>query len=887
VPKGTKQQIQDNYNDLVQQLSPLAVQERVNQAARRLVCVIAHVDHGKTTLSDSLLSAAHMLNASKAGTARALDKDQEEQERGITIKSTGILLNYPDVIARNCIKGDATVPLSVSLIDCPGHVDFSGEVTAALRICDGALVVVDCIEGIGVQTQTVLRQALAERVQPVLFLNKVDRVIGELQLTPEEAFQRLQGTIHQVNEIIDMYQPEDCDFAVSPSNGTVGFGSGLYGWGFTLQSFARQLVAEKNQVDVSLVDADDPLVTKVCTMLWGDYRVDLSTNKWKKGGASTVGFPRTFCQVVLEPIFQVHSITVTEDKTAMEEFCAKVGFKLKPNVWEKCSVKDIRKKVLKHWLPVENAMLTLINHHLPSPLEAQVHRMTNIYTGPDDDDVCKAMQAADIGPCDASVEDTTPAVVYITKMVPLPSTSKSLLAFGRVFSGSVRVGTKLFVLDPDYSPPRDVGDVISIDDDGADAADATVKHSHKTPPSAVVKGVYVLMADKPESVDVAYAGTTVALGGLDKLIVKTATLSSTTDCYPLKTLKFSVSPVVRVSIRAAKDGYNTKLINAMMALKQTDPCVQCYVDKSGEKILAGVGELHVEVCIHSLQDTIGCDIVSEEPSVEYRETVTLEGPRCMAKTRNKHNRLIVTAEPLSEDVVRVLEAGDVTPSQDVVKRSQVLAAVGFDRNRARKIWSVHGINILVDETVGLDMSPMKDMINTVFQEVCEESVLTREPLRGVLFSIVDGRMHSDSVHRRGDQVMPMVRRVLYGAILTSGPKLLEPIFEVNIQAPQTALAAIRRVLKNRKGSIVEDNVSFGSPIHHVKAFLPVSESFGFVGDLMGASSGTAFPNVHFSHWSEVDADPLVPDDPIVRAIRTRKRLPKVQVPLASDLLDKA
>jgi elongation factor 2 len=882
VPKGTREQIKHNYEELIQRLPTQVVEERVKQAARRLVCVIAHVDHGKTTLSDSLLSAAHMLNSSKAGTARALDKDHEEQERGITIKSTGILLNYPELIARNCIRHDSKVPLSLSLIDCPGHVDFSGEVTAALRICDGALVVVDCIEGIGVQTQTVLRQALTERVQPVLFLNKVDRVIGELQLTPEEAYQRLQDTIFKVNEIIEMYQPEDCDYTVSPSAGTVGFGSGLYGWGFTLQSFARHLVAEKNKVDVSLVEQDDPLVSKVCTMLWGDYFVDPSTNKWKKGGPSTSGWSRTFCRVVLEPIYNVHKITDSDDTGAMESFCSKVGFKLRPNVWEACTVKDIRKKVLKYWLPVETAMLTLINYHLPSPLEAQVHRMSNIYTGPDDDEVCLAMANADVGSIDEAVDDNTPTVVYITKMVPLPSTSKSLLAFGRVFSGSVRAGSKLYVLDADYSPQRGDGDTEGDDEDGP-----AVYHPHKAPPSAVVKGVYVLMADKPESVDVAYAGSTVALSGLDKLIVKSATVSSTVDCYPLKTLKFSVSPVVRVSIRAEKDSFNTKLINAMMALKQTDPCVQCFVLKTGEKILAGVGELHVEVCIHSLQDTIGCAIISEEPSVEYRETVTQQSVKCMAKTRNKHNRLVVTAEPLSSEVVQLLESGDVSASQDDVKRSQVLATVGFDRNRARKIWCVHGANILVDETVGLDISPMKDMITTVFQEVCDESVLTQEPLRGVLFSIVDGRMHSDSVHRRGDQVMPMTRRVLHGAILSAGPKLLQPIFEVNIQAPQTALAPIRRVLKNRSGNIVEDNVMFGTPIHHVKAFLPVAESFGFVGDLMGASSGTAFPNLHFSHWSEVDMDPLAVDEPTVKAVRSRKKLAKLHVPLASDLLDKA
>merc|ERR1711894_832012 len=130
----------------------------------------------------------------------------------------------------------------INLIDSPGHVDFSSEVTAALRVTDGALVVVDCVSGVCVQTETVLRQAIAERIKPVLFMNKMDRALLELQLDPEELYQTFSRIVENVNVIIATYNDEEGpmgDITVDPTKGTVGFGAGLHGWAFTLKEFSE------------------------------------------------------------------------------------------------------------------------------------------------------------------------------------------------------------------------------------------------------------------------------------------------------------------------------------------------------------------------------------------------------------------------------------------------------------------------------------------------------------------------------------------------------------------------------------------------------------------------------------------------------------------------
>eukprot|EP00961_Rhodomonas_salina_P285924 3863675-Rhodomonas_salina.5 len=231
-----------------------------------------------------------------AGDQRLTDTRADEAERGITIKSTGISL-YNE-ISKEEISDEAMPKDSegreflINLIDSPGHVDFSAEVTAALRITDGALVVVDCIEGVSVQTETVLRQALGERIRPVVTINKLDRGFLELKLDWETFYSNFVKHVENVNVIIATYRDEAMgDLQVYPEKGTVGFSAGLHGWAFTLPQFSR-MYAKKFGV------AEE----KMCERLWGENYFNPAEKKWTKSGDSDF---RAFNMFVLDPIGKI------------------------------------------------------------------------------------------------------------------------------------------------------------------------------------------------------------------------------------------------------------------------------------------------------------------------------------------------------------------------------------------------------------------------------------------------------------------------------------------------------------------------------------------------------------------------------------------------------
>merc|ERR1719305_1609437 len=390
-------------------------------------------------------------------------------------------------------------------------------------------------------------------------------------------------------------------------------------------------------------------------------------------------------------------------------------------------------------------------------------------------------------------------------------------------------------------------------------------------------------------------GNTVALGGVDQFILKSGTLSTFEDSHNIADMKYSVSPVVKVAVKP-KDGKDLpKLVEGLKKLSKSDPLVVCTTEESGEHVIAGCGELHVEICLKDLREEYAqCDFSVGDPVVAYRETVTNESSQtCLAKSPNKHNRLYVLAEPMPDELSNDIESGEAGPKADAKERTKLLKEkYEWDATDATRIWAWgpenEGANMVVDKTQGVQyLLEIKEHVASAFQWISKEGPLCEENMRSVRFNLMDVTMHADSIHRGAGQIAPPMRRVAFAALMTGKPTLQEPVFLVEITCPRDAMSGVYNCMNLRRGCIFEENAREGTPLLQVKAYLPVAESFGFVAALRQQTSGQAFPQCVFDHWDNMPGDAMVEGkvQELVLNNRKRKNL-KVEMPKLADYLDK-
>jgi len=525
--------------------------------------------------------------------------------------------------------------------------------------------------------------------------------------------------------------------------------------------------------------------------------------------------------------------------------------------------KPLLKAILRKWLPAGDTLLQMICIHLPSPLQAQRYRMELLYEGPHDDEAAIAIKTCD---------PNGPLMMYISKMVPTTDKGR-FYAFGRVFSGKVMSGMKARIQGPNYIPGK--------------RDDLYEKSIQRT---ILMMGRYV------EPIEEVPAGNICGLVGVDQYLVKSGTITTYKDAHNLRVMKFSVSPVVRVAVEPMNPQDLPKLVEGLKRLAKSDPMVQCIFEESGEHIVAGAGELHLEICLKDLEEDHACiPLKKSDPVVSYRETVSAESDQvCLSKSPNKHNRLYMKALPMPEGLPEAMDKGDVNARDEAKNRAKVLAEkFDYDVTEARKIWCFGpdgtGPNILVDVTKGVQyLNEIKDSVVAGFQWATKEGVLCDENLRGVRFNILDVTLHADAIHRGGGQIIPTARRCLYACMMTAQPRLLEPVYLVEIQCPEAAVGGIYGVLNRRRGMVFEESQIVGTPQFVVKAYLPVLESFGFTADLRSNTGGQAFPQCVFDHWQILPGDPYdATSKPFQIVAETRKRKGiKEAIPTLDHYLDK-
>jgi elongation factor 2 len=688
--------------------------------AIRNLGILAHIDHGKTTLTDSLLAGTGLLSPQVAGSARVLDYLEEEQKRGITMKTANISMLYRT----------ANSSFIINLVDTPGHVDFTGKVTRALRTIDGAVVLVDAVEEVMAQTELVLRQALEERVRPVLFINKVDRLITELKLTEEQIQKKFTRIIGFFNDLIEMYgeSPFKEKCKADPAKGNVAFGSALHRWGFTL-GVAR----EKN-----------------------------------------------------------------------------MKFRAVMNAYENAEFEKLHET-----LPLHATVLDMVVKHVPNPLEAQKYRVEKIWKGNVTSDVGKAM---------TDCNDNGPTVACITNVQA--DLNGDLIAIGRVFSGTVKSGDRVYLVN-------------------AQAED-------------VVQQVSVYMGALREPVDQVSAGNLAALSGLESVRAGETIVDRDhkEGIVSFERVRYVSESVMTVAVEPKNPKELPDLLAGLEKLGIEDPNLAVSVNKdTGEYLLSGMGELHLEIAIKHLKAMLGgMEVSVSPPRVVHRENATIKGAVAVAWSPNKQNKFTVQVKPIDEE--------HETKSPEYI--------IAVDENK----------NVLTESIAKPEqLNDILDFIVSGFRFACKAGPLCGEPMRGVEVNLKEIQLSENSEQRGPVEVMSGMGKAVFGSFLSANPVLLEPVYKTVISSSTELAGQCSRIITRRRGRISAFEHKGAFTV--ITSFIPVAETFGLPEKLRSATSGRAFWQSIFDHWEKL---PEKLEAKVIIETRKRKGLPS-EIPKAERFLE--
>ncbi|KAI6153996.1 P-loop containing nucleoside triphosphate hydrolase protein [Pisolithus tinctorius] len=806
----------------------------------RNVAVVGHLHHGKTALMDTLVFETHKLVWDADHQLKYTDTHVLSREREISIKSSPMSLVLPTTNGKSHL---------IHLIDTPGHVNFVDEVASAMRLVDGIVLVVDVVEGTMVNTEAIIRHALQEDIKMTLLVNKLDRLILELRLPPADAYYKIKHTIEEINTFISGINP-DPELRLSPERGNVAFGSTDMNWCFTLRSFAQMYADSYGSLDV----------TAFADRLWGDIYFDSEVRKFtRKAPEGNSKQARSFVHFILEPLYKLYSHVLSEETEDLKKILAQLKIVLKP-VMYKMDVRPLLKVILDQFFGPATGLVDMIVEHIPSPVASAATKVERTYTGPQTSDIAASMKQC---------HPDGPVMVQITKLYHTTD-AQSFRAFGRVMSGTLRKGTQVKVLGEGYSP-----------EDEEDMMKATIED------------IWVSEARYFIPTEEAPAGNLVLIGGVDASISKTATLAPADvdeDLYIFRPIKHVTESVLKIAIEPVMPSELPKMLSGLRSINKSYPLATTKVEESGEHVLMGTGELYLDCVMHDLRKLFSeIEIKVSDPVTRFCETVLeTSALKCYADTPNKKNRITMIAEPLERGVAEDIERGRVTIRMTPKERGTFFQEkYQWDLLASRSIWAFgpddSGPNILLDDTLPSQvdkksLGTVRDHIKQGFQWAAREGPLCDEPMRNVKFRILDASLAPEPIFRGGGQIVPTARRVCYSSFLMATPRLMEPIYYVEVQAPADCISAVYTVLARRRGHVTQDIPKAGSPLYTVKALIPVIDANGFETDLRTATQGQAFCQQVFDHWS------IVPGDPTDTTIKLRPLEPASGQALARDLV---
>lgn len=586
-----------------------------------------------------------------------------------------------------------------------------------------------------------LRQALKENVRPVLFINKVDRLINELKLDPTELQNRFIKTIASANKLIKNMAPKELKdkWQVRVEDGSVAFGSAYHNWALNV------------------------------------------------------------------PVMQETGINFND----IINYC-----------------KDEKQKELADKVPLADVLLGMVVEHLPSPDESQAYRVPTIWPGDLDSEEGQAM---------LNTDPDGPLAVMITDV----SIDKHAgeIATGRVYGGTIEKGTEIFFVG---------------------------SHGKNR-----IQQVGVYFGPERVNTDKVPAGNIVAITGARNAVAGETVCNEGRKIEAFEGLEHISEPVVTVAVEAKNTKDLPKLIEVLRQVGKEDPTVKVEInEETGEHLISGMGELHLEIIAYRINEK-GVEIETSEPIVVYRETIAGTAGPVEGKSPNKHNKFYIEIEPLEDEIFQAIQSGDIKEGRVKGKDLNAkLMELGLEKDQARKVWDVYSRSLFINLTRGIQyLDEIKELLMEGFESAMDDGPIAKEKVMGIKIKLMDAKIHEDAVHRGPAQVLPAIRKAVYGSLMLAEPTLLEPIQKVFINVPQDYMGSSTREVQNRRGQIVD--MSQEGDMATVESKVPVAEMFGFAGDIRSAAEGRCLWSTENSGFERL---PRELQKQIIREIRDRKGL---------------
>ncbi len=710
-----------------------------NAANIRNIATSAHIHHGKTAFTDNLLAAAGLMKEAAAGdldAGMATWQHADEQERLMTVDAANVSMAHT-------FDGQDYL---INLIDTPGHVDFGGNVTRAMRAVDGTVVLVCASEGIMPQTETVMKQALRERVKPVLFINKCDRLIKEMMFTPQQMQERFTEIILKFNKLVEtMAEPEfKQKWKVDITDGSVAFGSARDNWAMSVPFMKKKGVSFKDILNIYNLDAE-------------------AQKKW---------------------------------------------------VWEKA--------------PLFEVILDMAIKHLPDPKQAQIYRIPKIWRGDPESELGK-----DLATCNPNGKLT----FVVTRILVEPKSGREIAA-GRLYSGTIRAGQEIWL-------------------------SSEKRH-------AKIQNLYIYRGVKTEQIEAMPSGNIVAIMGVPTRAGETISIEPD---VPFEEMKHIFEPVVTKAIKAKNPQDLPKLVEVLRQVTKEDPSVKVEInEETGEHLLHGMGELHLEIIENRMKTEKNVDIIGSPPIVVYRESVNGVSGEVEGKSPNKHNKLYMKVELMPEAISKAIEDGFVVNGRIKKKDQQLWAALeaaGMDSKETRQVKDIFEGNIFLDQTRGIvGIDEIIELVIDGFEDVMKYGPLVREPCINMIVRLMDVTLHEDAIHRGPAQVLPAVREAIRGAMMQAKPVIFEPVQTLLLEAPVEYMGELTKLVTQKRGVLV-DVVNEEEAFVTVKGEIPVSETFGLSNDLRSATNGRGVQSMADQTFKKMGGDL---QNKVVSQLRDRKKL---------------